>query len=342
MNLLKTVAPTKKSSNEVVITNPNFRPNTTTQIRPVIFKFTLKDNYHCALGDAICWLPAIEYVAENFNYVQGNLIIPEWLHEIAKNILSKYPHWRVYDKVPSHLSQGIQLREQIMDPVNATMMHLVDLGFLYFAGQQPTPEEYNRYPLLDLENVPIPGPKLPDNYAVVIPGAQAANRKFLPHQLNGISDHLISKGITPVYLGTQTMNHGTRKIDIDDRYDLSKGVNLIGQTYLLDAAKIMEKARMVIGIDNGLLHLAGMTDATILYGYTIAGPKHRQIRRRYGHTVELYGSKEKLPCLFCQENMRFFLGHHFTECMYKEYEPSCVKELNLQSWIATIDQVLNE
>jgi ADP-heptose:LPS heptosyltransferase len=142
----------------------------------------------------------------------------------------------------------------------------------------------------------------------------------------------------PVFLGKSEM---TRR-DLKSDYDYSRGYNLIDKTSLMEAAKIMKEAQVVLGIDNGLLHLASMTDATILYGFTMVGPEHRRISRPFGDTYELYGNKETLPCLFCQEKVRFFLGHNFKDCIYKEHTPACVRALNIESWVSTIEMALKD
>ena len=195
--------------------------------------------------------------------------------------------------------------------------------------------------ILDLEEIntraPIPAGQ---KYVVMTPGATTPTRQMLPSVFNKISEHLNEKEILPVYLGDRDMQG--RVLHFDERYDLSLGLNLIGMTTLLDAAKIMQGSSAVIGIDNGLLHLAGTTDATIIYGFTMTGPTQRRIHRKNGHTVELYADKEKLPCLFCQESVRFFTDHNFTNCIYQENEPACVKALNAETWIANIDAVLGE
>jgi ADP-heptose:LPS heptosyltransferase len=323
----------------VEIRNPNYRKGTFAHLREVVFDFRMKGEKTAALGDMICWLSAIKFVAEADNFVVGHLVVPAYFMEIAQNVLREYPHWRIHSNVPERLANGFPLQQPVMIP-NATMMHLIDLGFIYFAGTNPPPEDFNFYCELDLDDI---GHKfeLPSKYAVMTPGATAKNRMMLPSTYNAICDHLLSKGITPVHLGVTEMDHRTN-FGINNKYDLSKGINLIDKTSLMTAALIMEEAEMVIGIDNGLLHLAALTPATILYGFTVASPQKRQVRRRYGHTVEMYADKEKLPCLFCQDNVRFFIDHHFTNCIYKENEPACVKALNAESWNATIDMVLGE
>lgn len=327
---------------DVEITNPNFRPKTKTHMRDFVFDMKMPGAKTAALGDMIAWMSAIVYVAENYNFVAGHLIVPQFFLELAANVMRPYAHWRVYNAIPERFATGCPLKRPLEHPLNATGMHLVDLGYVYFAGLNPVPEGAGLYPELDLSKVkPEPAFSVGGPYAVMTPGATAKTRTMPAETFNAITDHLLEKNIIPVYLGAKSLAD-REEIIFNADYDLSEGVNLIGKTTLLQAARLMAGAEMVIGIDNGLLHLAGMTRATILFGYTMVGPRHRRINRAHGNLIELYGDKEKIPCLFCQEHVRFFVDHHFTNCIYKENVPACVKALNTESWKATIDVVLKE
>lgn len=322
----------------ITIDNKHFRPGTQTKAVEYIFDMKLPNAKTAAMGDMIAWLPSIVYVAENYNFVKGILIVPEYFFDVATNVMSKYPHWRVHTRIPDRIANGAPLKRPLEHPINATGMHLVDLGFLFFVGIVPPPEGTRDYPQLDLEDIELPKELEGKDYAVMTPGTSTVTRAISADNFNKIVDHLISKNITPVFLGTRDMSG--RQIDFNVRYHLIRGLDLIGKTNLMQAAKIIQHSKFIMGVDNGLLHLAGMTDATILFGYTIAGPEQRRIPRPNGWTVEIHADKEKLPCLFCQERIRFFKDHHFTNCIYKENEPLCTKALNAETWIANIDMVL--
>lgn len=330
---------------EIEIRNPNFRPGTTTVVKDVVFKFTQGKTKTAALGDMVCWLPAIKFIAENYNYVTGHLIVPPYFMDLALAVMREYPHWRVHTKIPERLD-GCQMRQQTVDTVNATHMHLVDVGFIYFAMTLPPTPEVRNYLELDLEDVELPkifGKRFGDEpYAVMTPGATSGNRTMPPDVYNAICDHLISKGVTPVHLGRTDMEHRLEQPRFNNGYDFTKGVNLVDRTTLMEAAKIISLSDMTLGIDNGLLHLAGMTDAAIIVGYTMAGPNQRRIYRKHGHTLELYPDKKELACFSCQEHVRFFSMHNFSNCIYKEEVPMCVKILTKESWIAGIDTLLDE
>lgn len=324
----------------VKINSPHFRPNTETAVIEVVFTFIMKGEKTAAMGDMICWLPAIEYVAENYNFVHGHLIVPSYFKQIAARVMEKFPHWKVHTEIPDRLLDGNALKQPLEFPINATATHLIDLGFIYFCHINPPPEGAKRYPLLNLAGIKLKKDLIGLRYAVMTPVIEANTRRMQASVFNAICDHLNSVGVTPVFLGKTDME--ARSSTVDPNYDLTKGINLLDKTSLLEAAVILDQSNMVIGIDNGLLHLAGMTPATILYGFTMAGPEQRRIFRRHGHTIELYADKAKLPCLFCQERVRFFFEHHFTNCVYKENVPQCVQALNKESWIANIDAVLKE
>lgn len=326
--------------NYVEVKNPNFRPGTKTEKREVIFDFRLEGKKSAAMGDMICWLPAIEYIAENYNYVLGHLIVPQFFMQVAARVMSRFPHWKLHTEIPDRMMDGFPIKRQLEFPINATGMHLMDLGFVYYAHMNPPPEGAKRYPILNLKGIKLPKDLRGLRYAVMTPIIEANTRRMTADAFNGVVEHLNKIGITPVFLGKLGMDgrHGS----IDPKYDLTRGLNLIDKTSLLEAAFVLDQAEMVIGIDNGLLHLAAMTPATILYGFTMVGPEHRRIYRKHGWTVELYPDKEKLPCLFCQERVRYFFAHNFENCIYQENTPQCVQALNKESWIANIDMVIKE
>lgn len=333
-----------KRERTVEIRNPNFRPGTTAELKDVVFNFMTSDAKTAALGDMICWMPAIKFIAETYNYVAGHLIVPEYFMDVALSMMREYPHWRIHTKIPDKLN-GCQMRRPIVDTVNATHGHLVDIGFIYFAMTLYPPPDARNYVELDLEDIELPkvlGFRFDESYAVMTPGATAGNRTMPPDIYNGIADHLLSKGVIPVHLGRTEMADRTHGPKFNTGYDLTKGINLIDRTSLLEAAKIMSLSEMVLGIDNGLLHLAGTTDAAIIFGYTMAGPVQRRIYRKHGHTMELYPDKSELACFSCQEHVRFFSMHNFTNCIYKEEVPLCVRILTRDSWTAGIDQILDE
>ena len=326
-----------KGELEVIESKAAFlRDGTATHKREHLFQL-----HNGGMGDYINWMAAIKWVAKEFDYVVGRVVAPAWFCSVVKNVLKDFPEWEVYpDIVPEKYREGFPIKRAPIHPVNATMMHLLDLGFLYYAGTSPVPQDAGVYPQLDLSEIKLPKILQDKKYVVVTAGATATTRAMSAEAVNSLTAHIIEKGMTPVFLGRDTMEHGKRKIHFNPQYDLSVGVDLINQTTVMQAARIMNDSECVVGIDNGLLHLAGMTKASIVFGYTIAGPMHRRPLREKGHIVELYNEPSELKCTFCQEKLRFFHDHDFEFCVYKDY--LCTKRLNGKSFCHALDTALEQ
>ena len=294
------------------------------------------------MGDYINWLSAIVWIAQNYDFVRGHVVAPFWFVPIVKNVLKDFPNWEVWpDEIPEKFKEGYPFKSAPIHPINATMMHLIDLGFLYFAGVNPVPPEARVYPVLDLNNTKLHKAVQDQNYIVMTPGATAASRTMPADTFNKVKEYIISIGFKPVFLGSSTQDKKRLYVTFNKDYDLKGGINLLNKTTLHEAAKIMQYSHAVVGIDNGLLHLAAMTSAPIVFGYTIAGPNQRRPTRRFkAPIVELYCEPEEMPCTFCQERVRFFYDHDFQSCIYKDY--ACLKKLNAESFISAIDMVLKE
>ncbi|MCA9339388.1 MAG: hypothetical protein KDA17_00580 [Candidatus Saccharibacteria bacterium] len=326
---------------QVNITNPHFRPNTLTDEKDIVFNFMLPGKPTAAMGDMICWLSAIKYAADNYNFVRGHLIVPNFFLGIAANVLHGYDNWEIHaDSVPKKLQGGLPLKQQVLHPINATGAHLVDLGYMYFMNIT-TPVDGGLYPELNWEDTDVELPKKlrGEKYVVMTPVIGAITRMMPAETYNGIVDHVLSMGLTPVHLGRRTMQG--RNLVVREDYDLS-GIDLLDQTTLKEAAWIMKHALVTVGIDNGLLHLAAMTDASIVYGYTIAGPRQRRIRRRSGDTFEVFADKSEVPCLFCQEHVRFLVNHDFKNCLYKDEVPKCIEGIKKWQWVKAINMAIRD
>ncbi|TXG77600.1 hypothetical protein E6Q11_02405 [Candidatus Dojkabacteria bacterium] len=324
---------------EPVLLNPSiFRPGSKLD-GPRTVNFLVTKG---GIGDYISWMPAILWIARNHPQVHGRLFVPPYFRDVAENLFSPFPNWKLKstkdftDKdertYPTYLPFD--------RPINGTGSHGVDLGFIYYTNIIPPPEGADFYPVLDFTETISPV-TLPENFAVLTPGSTYENRMFPPSTHNDIKDYLVSKGITPVYLGRSHMTD-TRKIHFDEGYDYTNVINLIDKTTLMQAALIISKAKLILGIDNGLLHLAATTTTPIVFGYTIAAPWHRKPRRPHGRILDIYPDPEKLTCTFCQSKMRFMFNHDFAKCLYGDFK--CTKEelSDPGPWIDCIEEILKD
>ncbi len=124
--------------------------------------------------------------------------------------------------------------------------------------------------------------------------------------------------------------------------DYTKGINLIDKTSLFEAHSIMANSAAVLGLDNGLLHLACMSStAKLVYGFTTVEPRHRL---PYRNDIQGYNclvvmpTKEELSCIGCQSNMNFAnTTHCFTTCFYKDN--ACLSLMTSDKWISKLQEL---
>lgn len=323
-------------STEPVPLNPKiFRPGSKLPLRTVSFVLN-----HGGLGDYLCALSALLWIARAHPQVQGNLYSPRYFMELAENAFARFPNWKVLDRNASLNDEAINahpIYAPYHRPINTTGAHLLDWAFITYANTSPPPQDGNFYPAFDLSKVtsklsPALGP-----YVVLTPGSTFPNRTMPPSTFNALVGAIWRRGLTPVFLGKRQM--GERKLYFDDGYNLKEGIDLTDQTNLLEAALILSEARAVMGIDNGLLHLAACSEVPIVFGYTIASPVHREPRRPKGKIYGIHPDPARLTCTFCQSQMRFMFNHDFSKCMYDDL--ACLQRLeNPAPWIELLDKAL--
>lgn len=295
------------------------------------------------LGDYIGYLSAIEWLARTQPQLNGTVYTADFFIPIASNVLSAYPKWKVVPR--SELTDEKIKAEPLCMPnrfITRIGSNAVDLGFIYYAYLNPAPPDGWYYTKLDLRSVLIDDELVPKQpYAVMTPYSTKPNRAMTVKAFNGIKNHLISKGVTPAFVGRKEFADGRPAVEAQEGYDFSGGIDLTEKTTLLEAAKIMSHAKMVIGIDNGLTHLAAMTEVPIILGFTIASPKDAEPRRKSERIYRIYPDRSSLPCTFCQSRMRFFIKHDFGTCLYKDN--LCTEVIGVpDDWNALIDKCLKD
>lgn len=96
------------------------------------------------------------------------------------------------------------------------------------------------------------------------------------------------------------------------------GLDLRGETALIEAHAWLACCHYVIGVDNGLMHLAGTIEdgPAIIAGYTSIDPHYREIVRN-GAPIVVQRITPSMPGeRFCQSQHNFLFGHDFRDCLY--------------------------
>ena len=304
------------------------------------------------LGDSIARLPAIKYILDSYLHIEKiRIFAQDHFKELCEFALKEYANRiQVYgyseerEQLIKNPSYAATVTYHTKDLVQHTTLrtHLTHHAFHTLVNEVPLhPSAYN-YLKLDIDK--LPSSKLIFNaldYAVITTGFTAAVREFLPSEINKVAQWFTLKGITPVFLG-KTQNtfdassQRTTNATFRPEIDLSLGINLIDQTTHLEAAKIIAGAKVIVGVDNGLLHLAGMTDIPIVGGYTTVNPWHRMPIR---NSQIGWNCRAVVPegCNFCQTKANFLFGFDFRNCYYGDYK--CVSELTAKKFIRELEFV---
>lgn len=288
------------------------------------------------MGDYICWIPAIKWIDKNCPWVRPKLHVPRSFGfvELATEAfegtrVSIHP---IGDRLeinemefilgPSVKHNG-QYHRQL---VNGTGGSLVDCGYLQFVNTYPSPVGWTDYHQLKPKPELIPSEIRYKKYVAFTTGGACPNRIVPGHFWNGPIDHVLSKGLTPVFLGKREMERH-HEVKFPEGCDYHKGVDLRDKTKLLDAAEIMRHAQCVVGLDNGLLHLAGCTTAKIVAIFNIVHPDQRRPGRQglEHRWLQVTLTQKELECVHCQTNMKRLSSenvHNFRHCLYKKPHPT--------------------
>ena len=322
-----------------------FRPSTPLHPAPIFFLLNAG-----GMGDYINYAAALKWIAERAPWVHGTVFISPFLIEFLEYIFKPYPHWKIrsgdHIKLESDIcfmGPEIQMPTHLANHqlLNATGAHLMDLGFAYYANMNTAPADWT-----------LPFAEFPENkvhaelrgqtgkYVVITPGAVTVARYVTGEHLNPIIRHVKSLGLLPVFLGKDEVSKFVKPMFADD-IAFDEGLDLRNKTTVCQAAAIMERAACVLGLDNGLLHLAACTKANVIFGYNITSVKHREPRRRWGRLINISLTDEELACSGCQSKMKLLVNHTFHRCLYSDSK--CIDLLfadGAKRWCDAIDEML--
>lgn len=309
------------------------------------FMNVLLDQGGC--GDLIAWLPSLKFIYNEHPHVHVRVWLPDFFYEFAARCLKGTEKRITLHKLSAgfkFLNKNYHTVSFKMTPYTNLGAHMTEHAFEIICHNKPDDKNHLNYlPVVNLDMIDTSRFVLPNKYVVVTTGFTAPVREFLPEHVNKISKYLNDKGYTPVYLGKQTTNTGIQHVikgNFNTEINYSYGINLIDQTTLFECTKLCSKAAAVVGLDNGILHLAATTDVPIVGGFTTVNPNHRMPYRHgiLGWQYYPVVPPESLKCRFCQSNWQFTNGHDFKLCFYNDY--ACTKELSADLYIEQLEKIL--
>lgn len=322
----------------IKVTRPHWRPDTEIVKQEVNFVFN-----GAGMGDYIYWSTAVEWAIATHVHLYGAIFAPNYFHPIVKHWFRKYED-RFKCLPISEIKENKRYfngRHNYICPRNDTMINstgfnLLDIGFHYYANIDYVPEGWAKMPEINGDECDVSRFELPEKFAVVTTEATSPIRKLKGETINDICRYLVGKGITPVFLGKKeiTKDYSAKS---PENLDLSGVLDLREKTGIIEAAVILSKAKVVVGLDNGLLHLACCSFVPVVFGFNTVDPRHRKPFRREGaKTLAVYPG-ESLHCRFCQSHIRYALGHNFHNCLYGD--KACLEHLNAGLFVQALEKL---
>lgn len=275
------------------------------------------------LGDHVASLVATNYIIKTYPWLKVLVWVPNYLSDFARHLLPDNAKVGDFTSMATKYDRNLTTKTTTWDEVVSPMkIHLLDYAFLKLCDENPGIEHKN-YLQIDPTRINIKKFKLPEKYVVITTGYTADVREFPAIHVNNVVKYVKSKGLEIVFLGQTSVKTGTQHVingKFSEEIDYNAGINLVDKTSLLDAAKIMHQSQAVLGVDNGLMHVAGCTDAEIIGGFTTVSPEIRMPVRNntLGYKFSEIIPEQSLGCKFCQEKTNFLFNHDYRNCLYKD------------------------
>lgn len=284
---------------------------------------------------------AIKYITTRYPWVKLLVWAPDAIVDIARNLLPGVTVYSYTDmESKGYNPDGTTIVTQWDGRTSPMRIHTADYAMLKLCDENPGIEHKGSL-ILNPKPIAVKKFGLPKKYVVFLTGYTVAVREFAPSTVNEVVNFVISKGYSPVFLGATEAKTGsahTIKGQFNQEVDYSKGLSLIDKTSLLEAAKIMGNAKAVVGVDCGLMHVAGCTDVAIVGGYTnvlsdTRAPIRKGIKGWNWYPVDALDK----GCIACQSTTNFLYGHSYTECVLKK---NCSANLTPDKFIKHLQGIL--
>lgn len=283
-------------------------------------------NFVCdsgGLGDALARLPTLLYTHNTFPHIYLHIWVGDFAFDLFTRCLPKSPRIiiRKFSDNKKY-NESLPCRNFSIGSYTNLSVDMARQAFHALINIEPEVKDLN-YLSIPVNDVDITRFQLPEKYIIFCVGFTSLVREFLPKNVNPIIDYVISKGFTPVFLGNDKESEKNKNQFIKGYFrqeiDWNKGINLINKTTLIEAAKVIYGAHTILGIDNGLLHLAATHPSIpIIAGYTTVHSSGRQPTRQNiqgfnMHNIDI--SPKELPCINCQTKNTMTFDHNFTTCL---------------------------
>lgn len=267
------------------------------------------------MGDLIGCLVAVDYNIKNYPNIKFNVWVPDYLFWFAKHVLTPGSTIRPFSKAKEEFRKDVMgMTTEWCTNHTCIRTHPVDYGFHMLSDRHVYDLNEKNYLQIKADNIDISDLDLPKEYVVIASTGVEPVRTMPIDTANTLIDYVLEKGFVPVFLGKEESDCGFNEFKIKAKpleLNYSKGINLINKTNLLQSAKIIHESKAYIGMDGGLTHLAGCTNAFIIAGYTASNPNHVAPIRKGSQTYKFIPiePEKELPNRYFQTYSSFKKGN---------------------------------
>lgn len=296
------------------------------------------------VGDHVASLTAINYITNKYDFIKPLVWTPDFLADFSRHLLPNRALVRNFSSMQRYYNPELPTKTTKWDGIVSPMKtSCLEYAFMKLCDEKPEIQHMNYLQIkpnkidISLFNIPT------QNSIVITTGYTAEVREFPAKEINKIIDWCVSRKIQVIFLGSTATKTGTAHTivgNFDKTINFDKGINLIDKTNLLQAARIMYDAKAVVGVDNGLLHVAATTPIKIIGGFTTVEPKARLPVRNdiFGYDYFTVTPDESLSCRFCQSRTNFIYDHNYMKCLYKDN--LCTTHMQADKFIAHLQAIL--
>lgn len=289
------------------------------------------------LGDNIARLAALRECLRLEPLLDVRWFVKPYMHPLMEACVDLHPYIKTGrlvvisdEEISSQVNRtqpGVQFSKRHTTP---SRLSLVDEALLLLADSLTTingEQVIKDYVTINSQSSNF---KIDVPYVVICPNFTTQNRAWPAAEINKYIKWVYERGYVPVLLGsTKETYTQIQSQPIDTTY----AMDYRDVTTLIDAHALLKNARAVVGVDNGLMHLAGCNaePPQMITGFTTILPELRDCSSWEQEQVVVTPDLS-LDCAFCQSRYNLDFNYDFRECMYGDYK--CVEQMTAEKFIA--------
>ena len=290
-----------------------------------------------AIGDNVCFLPILKKLHSTDQIIY--IFSEGYLADLWRFI---FPEHKIVIKPGPDLMippTKLPIVNTWIKWPTSIKMHLIDYAAVCMADTILYGEDRN-YPLFAplVENT-LCGEK----YIVVPLGHTRPSKAISSETVREVVTFAKSKGLKTVFLGRNydvlMRTDWKQPIGFPEIFEDDSIINMLDKTTVAQVHAILSDARCVVGMDGGIVHMAGLTDIPIVCAYTVKSPEYLMPVR---HGQIGWNCKPIVPpetaCRFCMSRSLLTWDHDYSKCAAGDWQ--CQSTIKPEQFIAALEEVL--